>query len=391
MHDEIVVAEDMDATLQCRTRPSVRFFLSPRLCADVASVPLAALKSRAAAQRQHPWRRVAVVRLLLMASASSPTPGQVSLPLLENGLDFLVSAVEHLSGEPSHRDLKYALLHLASGIELVLKERLRQHDPAQLYERPDKFDAADFAAGNFKSATATQTVKRLVDLAAVSISDSDRTQLQLLRDKRNRVEHFGFDDTAEAVSAITGRTLGFALDFIAAELDSATLSAKAIAELEAIRKALPQLRAFVADRWQRIAKEVQDTTTTVVACAGCTEEASVLDDGATCLFCGYAVAAEEAADQYAHGVLGASHYEYVHDGTEWVVSTCPQCERATLVDQGAATDMRAGARWVCFGCGEYWPEDSLWPCDFCGGLIPAGEGEMTVCGDCFRYRVESSD
>ena len=327
----------------------------------------------------------------MMASASSPTPSQVSLPLLENGLDFLVSAVEHLSGEPSHRDLKYALLHLASGIELVLKERLRQHDPAQLYERPDTFDAADFAAGNFKSATATQTVKRLVDVAAVSISDSDRTQLQLLRDKRNRVEHFGFDDTTEAVSAITGRTLGFALDFIAAEVDSATLSAEAIAELEAIREALPQLRAFVVDRWKRIGRQVQDATSTVVACAGCGEEASVLDDGATCLFCGYAVGAEDGADQYAHVVVGASHYEYVHDGIEWVVSTCPQCERETLVDQGVTGDAEPGVRWVCFGCGEYWSEESLWPCDSCGALIPAGEGEMTMCDDCFRWRIESSD
>jgi hypothetical protein len=336
-------------------------------------------------------RGVVVVRLLLMASASSPTPSRVSLPLLENGLDFMVSVVEHLSGEPSHRDLKYALLHLASGIELVLKERLRQDDPAQLYECPDNFDAADFAVGNFKSATATQTVKRLVDLAAVSISDSDRTQLQLLRAKRNRVEHFGFDDTPEAVSAITGRMLGFALDFITAELDSATLSAEALDELATIREALPQLRAFVVDRWKRIASQVRDATTTVVACTGCGEEASVLDDGATCLFCGYAVGAEDGADQYAHVVVGASHYEYVHDGIEWVVSTCLQCERETLVDQGVSGDMEPAVRWVCFGCGEYWPEDALWPCDSCGALIPAGDGEMPICDDCFRSRMESSD
>jgi hypothetical protein len=38
----------------------------------------------------------------------------MSQPLLENGLDFLVSAVEHLGGEPDQRELKYAVLHLAS-------------------------------------------------------------------------------------------------------------------------------------------------------------------------------------------------------------------------------------------------------------------------------------
>jgi hypothetical protein len=216
--------------------------------------------------------------------------GRVSFPLLENGLDFLASTVEHLSGEPTQRDLKYALLHLASGVELVLKERLRRNDPAQLYQRPETFDAADFAAGNFRSANAADTVKRLVDLG-VAISDAERTQLHLLRDKRNRVEHFGLDDSAEAVSAMTARTLGFALDFIAAELDPASLSSEAADELQGIREALPKLQAFVADRWKRIADDVWSETTAVVACVACGEEASVLDDGPRCRFCAYATGA----------------------------------------------------------------------------------------------------
>jgi len=212
---------------------------------------------------------------------------------LENGLDFLASAVEHLSGDPTHRDLKYALLHLAAGIELVLKERLRQHDPTQLYEKPDKFDADDFALGNFRSPNTEETVKRLTDLAVVPISSSDCEQLRVLRDKRNRVEHFGLDDTTDAVSAITARTLGFALDFIASELDAATLSPEAAEQLRGVREALPELRAFVADRWERIREEVQAATTAVVACASCGEEASVLDDGARCRFCGYTINAQD--------------------------------------------------------------------------------------------------
>lgn len=274
-------------------------------------------------------------------------------------MDFLASAVEHLSGDLNQRDLKYALLHLASGIELVLKERLRQHDPAQLYERPDRFDAADFAIGNFKSANASETVKRLVDLAGVSVSDLDRTQLKVLRDKRNRVEHFGLDDTVEAVSAVTAGALGFALDLIAAELDAATLSSEAASELQTIREALPRLKAFVVERWTRIETEVRDATTAVVACAGCGENASVLDDGAICHFCRYTVDAEAGADEYAHVVIGASHYEAVHDGVDWIVSACPECEHEALVDQGVTGDMQPGVRWVCFGCGEYWPEDAL--------------------------------
>lgn len=317
-------------------------------------------------------------------------PVRVSFPLLENGLDFLASAVSNLSGQPDQRDLKYALLHLASGIELVLKERLRRHDETQLYQRPEKFDEVDFAAGNFQSTNAKETVKRLVD-AAVPISDADRTQLQLLRERRNRIEHFGFDDTAEAVSAISARMLGFALDFIARELKASSLSKDAATELAGIREALPQLQGFVADRWERIAKDVEGAGTAVVICAGCGEEAAIIDAGPNCRFCGYAASAEEGADEYAHAVVGASRYEAVHDGIAWAVSTCPDCERETLVDQGATGAMQPAIRWVCFGCGLEWGQTSLWSCDICGAWTPAGEGEMSVCMDCFQQRVLSSD
>jgi ribosomal protein L37E len=329
-----------------------------------------------------------------LEAVGSQTPGPttpVSLPLLENGLDFLASAGEHLRGKPSQRELKYALLHLASGIELVLKERLRQHDPALLYQRPEKFDATDFAAGKFQSANAEETIKRLVDLAGVSISDADRTQLYRLREKRNRVEHFSFQDTVEGVLATTARLLGFALDFIASELDSDSLTSDATEELHGIREALPELEAFVSERWKRISKDVTNATTAVVACARCGEKASFLNGGARCRFCGYAVAAKEGAEEYAHAVVGASHYQTVHDGEAWVVSTCPDCERETLVDQRARGDSEPSARWVCFGCGRKWPEDGLWSCAICGQWTSAAEGEMTVCYECFWARVASSD
>lgn len=41
--------------------------------------------------------------------------------VLENGLDFLLSSLDYLSGDPKEKDLKYAVLHLSAGVELVLK------------------------------------------------------------------------------------------------------------------------------------------------------------------------------------------------------------------------------------------------------------------------------
>src|ERR1700682_2110385 len=79
--------------------------------------------------------------------------------LLENGLDFVLSSLESLtlasavgpsiggaapnavSGQKRH--LKYALLHLCSGVELVFKERIRQEYWQLLSADPEKSDSQE--------------------------------------------------------------------------------------------------------------------------------------------------------------------------------------------------------------------------------------------------------
>lgn len=57
---------------------------------------------------------------------------KVQYTMLENGMDFIISGISYLQraelkNEEENiqgRELKYALLHLSSGIELVFKSRL---------------------------------------------------------------------------------------------------------------------------------------------------------------------------------------------------------------------------------------------------------------------------
>ena len=66
----------------------------------------------------------------------------LSFVLLENGLDFIASGLRYIARGETKSDLKYGVLHLASGIELVLKERLRQEDWRLVFVKPDKAEAA---------------------------------------------------------------------------------------------------------------------------------------------------------------------------------------------------------------------------------------------------------
>ena len=53
---------------------------------------------------------------------------QLQLTLLDNALDFLLSAAEAVRRDEGHRSLKEAVLHLANGVELMVKARLaREH------------------------------------------------------------------------------------------------------------------------------------------------------------------------------------------------------------------------------------------------------------------------
>jgi hypothetical protein len=315
----------------------------------------------------------------------------VKYPMAENGLDYLWSAVEHLRGQPGRRGLKYAVLHLGAGAELVLKERLRRHDPKLLLRDPEQFDEADFEAGDFKSASVFATMTRLTDDAGVVLAEADRQTVLALREKRNRLEHFGIVDTREALVASTARTLDFLLEFIRRELGDDTLSKEAATYMEDIRDALPDLAGFVHERWERIRPEVDAATTAVVGCIRCAQPAAVLDDGSHCHFCADRTAAELAAEEYAHSIVGASHYEVVHDGGDWIVATCPQCERETHVNQGSGLPVDTTAEWVCFGCGETWSRNTIASCDKCGGPVDQTADTMGVCPSCWEATMARND
>ena len=65
---------------------------------------------------------------------------KIVLNLLENGLDYIYEAVEPIfvAHKLSQHSWKYSVLHLYSGIELLLKERLRQEHWSLIFENVEK-------------------------------------------------------------------------------------------------------------------------------------------------------------------------------------------------------------------------------------------------------------
>ena len=125
----------------------------------------------------------------------------IKLTLLENGLDFICSAVEHLGLDSSNRSLKYAVLHFAAGVELILKERLRRQSWKLVFADPDRADDCAYRRGAFRSVSLEAALDRLESKCDVEFDQSERRRLTGIRDKRNRIQHFNLVDSSSAIIA----------------------------------------------------------------------------------------------------------------------------------------------------------------------------------------------
>ncbi|MCB8908343.1 MULTISPECIES: hypothetical protein [unclassified Streptomyces] len=315
-------------------------------------------------------------------------------PALPNGLDFLLSAVELLARPdgPGSRDLKYAVLHIRTAAEVLLKARLEMHDPALVWVKPDKYNEAEHKAGEFRSCGAEEAIKRLnetVGIALESDLDPEDDDLLQLGRLRNRLTHLGWSDTADAVQARTLPVLVLLLKFLRLDvlpyIEDRAEAWTVEQEMDGINAQLHHLEDYVAHRKAEIADELSGHEYVTVACRSCGQYAVVLDGGAVdlkCHFCG---------KDYGTGVDAA--WEHAGSSRHIVISTggedfdsCSVCGDSAVAYLSTAAEPDT-ASYICFGCGV----NHEGVCDYCR---QAGDLALTVrdtgedmCGDCYAERL----
>jgi hypothetical protein len=109
--------------------------------------------------------------------------------LLENGLDFVRSCLEHLNAAQratenagQKRHLKYALIHLCSGIELVLKG-LRQENWRLVFQDQDKATEEAYETGEFFSVDFKALQTRLEDDCGIDLTSEQKADLKSFRSR----------------------------------------------------------------------------------------------------------------------------------------------------------------------------------------------------------------
>ena len=179
-------------------------------------------------------------------STDTPECDDIQLSMLENGLDFIRSGLKHIAAPVSKFDLKYAVLHLSAGIELVLKDRLCREDWTQIFVKPEDATEEKLKSGNFKSVNLYQCLERLEEHSPVDLPD--KALLQSFKDQRNPIEHFEVNHSREAPEASSAIVLGALLDFIGEAYEEDDLSGDESDLLQQIRTSLAEFKRFTDER-----------------------------------------------------------------------------------------------------------------------------------------------
>lgn len=208
---------------------------------------------------------------------------KIELNLLENASDSIWLAIELLAWKDETDDarrLKQAILAVAHGVELLLKERLRRVHPVLIWENVDKFPAL-----SARTVTVDGALSRLVRIGGLSALEKDAELIKALRDTRNAIEHYTWSTTKSEADRILGQALGFALHFAKDELgrDFFDYSTRRDDTFELLLESNPEFAKAFTERYENRAREVDECN---LLCEFCHTLAVNPSTGA-CKLCGH--------------------------------------------------------------------------------------------------------
>jgi hypothetical protein len=212
-----------------------------------------------------------------MAAAKS-----IKFDLINNAKDSLRRAVAVLAWrdiESTDARFKQAILNVAHCAELLLKERLRQVNPAFVWEDIDKYPGL-----SARTVTVDKAISRLENIAKVSLAEKDKKALSACRQTRNAIEHHEFEITEKEAKVILGNVLSFIFFFAKTELKSDF--EEEFKSDDTWRSLLDEFYEFARAHGERIAAVLAARDVPLTTCSEC-EQYTVDIRGGACELCGH--------------------------------------------------------------------------------------------------------
>ena len=303
--------------------------------------------------------------------------------MLENGLDFVVSALNSLN-DPNA--IKYSLLHLSSGIELVFKERLSFEHWTYVFADMNKAKVSALTSGDFKSADSETIIERLQNLCEIKFTLKEIIALKTLRNKRNKMEHYKLQEHTLSIESSVHESITILIRIMAEHYNIDGFNNEERALYEQIKSLLRNSVQHYNDAKVIAQKELEQSgmKECVITCPDCGEKFLLRDVDVNCVFCGYATTGELAATDYISNILGISEYRTVKHGGEFPQYYCPECENESLV-----FDCNTGEA-ICFSCEYEGDIADFSSCNYCGAQF-LNRCKSTICTSCWDYVLHKDD
>ncbi len=289
---------------------------------------------------------------------------KLTLSLIENSFDFLESSIKYSKGT-ENRDWKYALLNLASAIELMMKAVLEQEHWSLLFEDIKKANKSIMEQGDFKSVNFDTAIERIKSIVGITFSPTDEKYIEKIRKKRNRITHFSVELHIEEVKSVVAKGIGI---FI--KLYKQTDTAENVEDkLHIINTELLGFQKYVKLRLAEIEKEISgmERPGIFLTCPSCLQETIVIDtkyDELCCKFCGAEFSYKDMASYASDGYSGP----------------CPACNNGALAYLSHAGD---SGEYICTKCDFSSEENYNIVCSSCENTYwDENGGESYLCEAC---------
>ena len=104
--------------------------------------------------------------------------------ILKNAVTSFVHGIEHLLDYKIEKNIKFSILHTFNAVELLLKAYIGSNNKVLLQPNIDK--------NSDKNADISILLERMENFSAVQFNDDLMKGIEVLRNKRNEIEHKKF-------------------------------------------------------------------------------------------------------------------------------------------------------------------------------------------------------
>lgn len=273
---------------------------------------------------------------------------RTSANILDNSFDLLYSTIEifkRFDGKmfsiADEKELKAALITTTTCVELLLKSKIASIDWTQLFQTQTKADKNRLLNGDFSSVKFEDCLARIENISPIRFNDKTKTDIDRIRQIRNRITHFHFDTKNDEFISLISIGLDIFIEFYRNYIFADFCEDKD--RTKDLDDELKNVKNYVSTRLLTLKEKYKTNdkpkTFYFCECSNCLQDAFIVIDKNTvkCIFCGH----EDDIKWIAE----------IHSNFNDMTIPCPKCEFHSMTAIHSNKDEEEA--WDCIICGNF--------------------------------------